>query len=81
MAKLETDVNARRVYVLTNVGSQPIIITFLLYAVINVEPALADVGGGTELTITSEGITSGCVCGSCSGVYGLPPPPSPPPTS
>ena len=54
--KLEMDLKLRRVYVLTTVGSQPIVVTFLLYAVLSVDPPLADVGGGTELTITSEGV-------------------------
>ena len=61
VSKLQTDLALRRLYVLTTVGSQPLIVTFVLYAVISIEPPLADVSGGTEITITTEGIMpSGC---------------------
>ena len=72
VSKLQMDVGPRRLYVLTTVGSQPIIVTFLLYAVIAVEPPLADVGGGTEITLTVEGIlSSGAGAIQCQFAEGL----------
>ena len=56
VSEIQQDTALRRLYVLTSVGDQPIVVTFLMFAVITVEPALADVGGGTELTMTTEGV-------------------------
>ena len=50
------DARARRMYALATVGAQPTLITLLLYAVIAVEPEVADVSGGTLLTVTGEGL-------------------------
>ena len=50
------DVPGRRLYALSAVGAQPVIATFLLYAVVDVTPAVADIGGGTRLRVTAEGL-------------------------
>ena len=50
------DTQLRRMYALAMVGDQPMIITLLLYAVISIEPTVADVQGGTLLKITGEGL-------------------------
>ena len=43
-------------YALAIVGDQPLLITLLLYAVTSIEPTVADVSGGTLLTIAGEGL-------------------------
>ena len=53
---LEPDVPVRRLYALTHVGPQPMVVTLLLYAVTAIAPPLADVGGGTLLRVAGEGL-------------------------
>ena len=55
VARLALDLAPRRMYALTAVGPRPLVVTFALYAVLRVEPPLADAAGGTALTVTSEG--------------------------
>uniref|UniRef100_A0A7S1IK64 IPT/TIG domain-containing protein n=1 Tax=Eutreptiella gymnastica TaxID=73025 RepID=A0A7S1IK64_9EUGL len=50
------DPGLRRLYILTLVAGQPLIVTLLLYALTAIEPPVADVAGGTEITLQGEGL-------------------------
>ena len=56
VVNLQQDVSLRRLYALTYLGPQPMVITLLLYAMTSITPSLADVGGGTLLHISGEGL-------------------------
>ena len=53
---LQQDAMLRRLYALTRVGDQPLIVIFVMYAVIGIDPTVVDAAGGTKLSITAEGL-------------------------
>ena len=63
---MQQDPALRRLYALINVGAH-LIVTFVMYAVIAIEPNIVDAAGGTKLVITAEGLS---VCdGACGRVW------------
>ena len=63
--RMELDTISRQMFVLTVVAGHPLVVTLLLYAVVGVMPLLADMSGGTMLTVTALGlstsVTADCV--------------------
>ena len=41
---------------MVSLGNQPMVVTLLLYALISIEPSVADVEGGTRLRVAGEGL-------------------------
>ena len=58
----------RRLYVLTKVVQQPVVVTLLLSAVTGLSPPLADALGNTTINVTGEGFVNGSLCDFGAGV-------------
>ena len=52
------DTELRKLFALSSVADQPIVVELLLYAVTSVVPPLGDVQGGTLLRVFTEGLTN-----------------------
>ena len=65
---MEAAVRLRRLYVLTSVQQQPVLITLLLSAVRELQPGLADASGGTIINVMGEGFVNGSLCSFGAGI-------------
>ena len=59
---LEPALSLRRLYVVLSVRQQPIILTLLLFSVIELVPSIADVSGGTNISVRGEGFVEDLGC-------------------
>ena len=69
---LEVAPTLRRLYVLLTIRGQPLVFTLLLFAVLGLEPAVADAGGGTRIRVRGEGFPDGVMCQFEGGTTTLP---------